>query len=82
MKLRIFLKIRQFFEVLRVLRGSVQLAQNGTLFSISLLGAGGLCTKLYFIVFYFQIFTSMVTHTVYENELTNPSVIKKVQIGA
>ena len=47
MKLRIFLKIRQFFEVLRVLRGSGQLAQNGTLFSVSLLGAGGFCTKLY-----------------------------------
>ena len=41
------MKIRQFFEVLRVLRGSVQLAQNGTLFSVSLLGAGGFCTKLY-----------------------------------
>ena len=47
MKLRIFLKIRQFFEVLRVLRGSVQLPQNSTLFSVSLLGAGGFCTKLY-----------------------------------
>ena len=46
MKLRIFLKIRQFFEVLRVLRGPGQLAQNGTLFSVSLLGAGGFCTKL------------------------------------
>ena len=26
-----------------------------------------------------SFFTSMVTHTVYENELTNPSVIKKVR---
>ena len=55
MKLRIFLKIGQFIELLRVLRGSVELAQNGTLFSVSLLGAGGFCTKLYHYFYLLQL---------------------------
>ena len=38
MKLRIFLITRHFYVVLRLLRGSGYLPQNGTLFSVSLMG--------------------------------------------